>query len=342
MGSIGAQQQQWGTMIKLRSVDSREAVAFGVNEAFVLNHFRIWIGACKAAGKINGLKAAFMSRRELHQQLPFISEATLWRKVRKLERLGILLSKEGHSRGRRNRTKWYAINEEKLKSCLYHHDTNKQKCLYHGDTNYYIEKDFSFLEEEDGLTPMGPELTGKLPESLSEGRKMGKQELEKLHKDIVAKKLEKPLILKPTKLAEYWRLECSLHYDDMAMAKTPKDKELWMWKHILAQIPPALEGREKPFLQFVIDRWKDSTQTIKVYEGANKAPTRPSVGYLLEHLPRFVHFFDDSTGSTEVIQSSKVNLSAQEETTKPLPTLEEALKSLGVSYDEHGGTNDSA
>jgi hypothetical protein len=314
-------------------------MVFGTNEAFVINQLRVWIQECRSAKSVDGFRVAFMSRRSLKEQLPFIGEATLWRKVEKLEKIGVIRSYKGLSKGRYNRTKWYAIDDQMLKRCLHRHGTSKQVSLYHGDTNYYIEKEYFSLEKEGELSLAGDLPTGNFPEGVSGGEKMGKKELEKIHTDMVAKKLRKPLIIKPTKLAEYWRLQCSLNYEDMAKSKTARPKELGMWKNLIPDLP---QGREKPFLAFAIDQWHSVTQSLMAYDDSSSAPTRPNVGYLLAHIHRLVHLFDDSTGSTEVIQSSKVNLSAQGETANYTPTYEEAMQGLGVSNDEHGGTSNSA
>lgn len=88
------------------------AAQLGVNEALILQQFNYWIQGSK--NEWEGKFWTFNSYSEWRKQFPFLSVPTIGRAIRKLERMGLLISKVGPNKKKFDRTKWYRIDQGKF------------------------------------------------------------------------------------------------------------------------------------------------------------------------------------------------------------------------------------
>jgi DnaD/phage-associated family protein len=82
------------------------AVAVGLNEAIVIQQIHYWLSG-KAGKIIDGQRWIFNGYSEWQEQFPFWSNATIYRIFAKLEREGIVISKQP---GGYDRRKWYTLD----------------------------------------------------------------------------------------------------------------------------------------------------------------------------------------------------------------------------------------
>lgn len=93
------------------------AAQIGLNEAVILQQINYWLRDKRIKQDrrytFQGLFWIYNGYPDWHQQFPFWSQTTIYRTIRNLEKLGILLSRQIHSSDRR---KWYSIDYNKLNS----------------------------------------------------------------------------------------------------------------------------------------------------------------------------------------------------------------------------------
>ncbi|WP_440863044.1 hypothetical protein [Symbiopectobacterium purcellii] len=89
------------------------ACTIGLNEAMVLQQIHYWLGNSRHVH--NGRKWVYNSVAEWQTQFPFWSETTVKRALTSLEKQGLLLT-ANYNKDQRDRSKWYSINYDALKS----------------------------------------------------------------------------------------------------------------------------------------------------------------------------------------------------------------------------------
>ncbi len=93
------------------------ATALGLNESIVLQQVHYWLEINKKSAKqdkfIDGRWWAYNSYSGWNENFPFWSDKTIRRTVFNLETIGVLLS-ANHNSDKRDRTKWYSIDYERL------------------------------------------------------------------------------------------------------------------------------------------------------------------------------------------------------------------------------------
>jgi hypothetical protein len=108
-------------------VDTDLATCFGVNEAIVIQQVHYWLEVNKEAGKnyINDRHWTYNTIADWQSlNFPFWSYDTVKRIFSKLESEGILLA-DNFNEMKRDRTKWYSIDYEKLDELMEKHDNQK-------------------------------------------------------------------------------------------------------------------------------------------------------------------------------------------------------------------------
>jgi hypothetical protein len=104
------------------------AMEIGLNEAIVLQQVHYWIEIEKKSGKKEVIEKHFKNGRwwiyntceQWQEQFPFWSEKTVWRTIRRLEEMSLLISDNFNKYGY-DRTKWYTINYDVLESLVQQH-----------------------------------------------------------------------------------------------------------------------------------------------------------------------------------------------------------------------------
>jgi hypothetical protein len=97
-------------------VDTDLAICFGVNEAIVIQQIHYWLEINRETEKnfINGRYWTYNSIGDWHEKnFPFWSYDTVKRIFKELEKLGLLIT-DNFNEQKRDRTKWYSIDYEKL------------------------------------------------------------------------------------------------------------------------------------------------------------------------------------------------------------------------------------
>jgi len=91
------------------------AVVLGLNHAIVLQQLDYWVQVNREKNHNfrNGFYWVYNTYQELHDQLPFLSVATIKRTITDLEKQGLLIV-GNFNRLKYDRTKWYRIDKEKL------------------------------------------------------------------------------------------------------------------------------------------------------------------------------------------------------------------------------------
>jgi uncharacterized phage protein (TIGR02220 family) len=87
------------------------AMKLGLNEAVVLQQIHYWL--VQSSHVIKGRKWIYNTYKDWQKQLPFWSESTIKRTIKSLEDQGYLVS-ANWNRSKMDKTKWYAIEYEKL------------------------------------------------------------------------------------------------------------------------------------------------------------------------------------------------------------------------------------
>ena len=82
------------------------AETIGLSKAVMLAHLHTLIETCGV--ERDGRDWIVHTYRQLHEQLPFWSEATIKRTILSLEKDGCLVS-ENYNQSKMNKTKWYSI-----------------------------------------------------------------------------------------------------------------------------------------------------------------------------------------------------------------------------------------
>ncbi|MEN3260292.1 replication protein RepO [Sodalis endosymbiont of Spalangia cameroni] len=89
------------------------ACAIGLNEAMVLQQIHYWLGNSRHVH--DGCKWVYNSVAEWQTQFPFWSETTIKRALTSLEKQRLVFT-ANYNQDRRDRSKWYSINYDALKS----------------------------------------------------------------------------------------------------------------------------------------------------------------------------------------------------------------------------------
>ena len=84
------------------------AMAIGLREAMVIQKIHMWMKVSKH--DLDGRKWIYNTYDQWHDQFPFFSVATLKRIIRKLEKMGIIISTSRFNKLGMDRTKWYTID----------------------------------------------------------------------------------------------------------------------------------------------------------------------------------------------------------------------------------------
>ena len=103
------------------------ASILGINEALILQQINYWLQASK--NEWEGHLWTYNSYLEWQTQFIFLSVTTIGRAIRKLEKMGVLISAVGPNKKRSDRTKWYRIDHDKLGEYLsvYHTGSHNAK-----------------------------------------------------------------------------------------------------------------------------------------------------------------------------------------------------------------------
>lgn len=300
-----------------RWIDLKDAECFGINEAHILSNLMVWVDYCSKTMEVEGVTYAPRIYAEWANQLPWMSERTVRRAVEKLEKAKVLRALEVPVKGRRYKIKYYGIDFDKRAYChgqIGHPRVDKlasRTPLTGGQNGHSLVQSTSGTEDkgtESGKPPTPhPEAPGKTPQG---GEKMGKGDIEKLAGKVAAIHEGKEVELKPTRLADFWRLRCRCEYNDLKIMKPPTQKELGQWKTIIKIFPKELEGKEREFFSTIIERWDAVSCWVVANTSALSSPNRPDVGFFLTHFGLFASWFDEYAGSQKVVHSSNVNLSA--------------------------------
>jgi hypothetical protein len=99
------------------------AVEIGLNESLVIQQIHYWIQ--KNGKMINGKPWTYNSYRNWQKQFPFWSESSVKRVFQSLEEKGLLIS-GNYNKLPMDKTKWYAINYERLDEIEQRIDENVQ------------------------------------------------------------------------------------------------------------------------------------------------------------------------------------------------------------------------
>lgn len=123
------------------------AVEFGQIESTLLNQMLYWLE--RSPHIINGVKWIYNTISQWHAQIPYTSERTIRRAIRKLETLGFIQSdrKDAHWW---NQRKWYTVNEKALETYI---SSKRPDCPHGGGQIGRINnKDFSIREITEAKT----------------------------------------------------------------------------------------------------------------------------------------------------------------------------------------------
>jgi hypothetical protein len=102
------------------------ACAIGLHEAIIVNQIEYWIGQIKKWKDgterdrhfQDGKWWVYNSLEEWHEQFPFMTKDLIQRKLSKLKKDGILFATSEYNTASFDRTLWYSINYDRLKSVL--------------------------------------------------------------------------------------------------------------------------------------------------------------------------------------------------------------------------------
>jgi len=274
----------------------------------VLHQIRVFNRKSFKAKQIDGDRWSLYPLRMLEASLPFMGQMTLRRAITKLEREGILKSRSDLSRGRKNRTKWYTIDAEKLRLCCDQNDQNttpkvirtKGGCSDQNDQNYidkYLKHDIK-IDTVGYAEKSGTDNTG----ASGEKENMGKKEIEEIAAKVLERHSAKPLVVKPRALHALWLHQCALNYPDMQTMKPTLAKELGQWSKMIQQHLGARKD-VKAFITKVVGHWPYVSTDVGAKSGLSTTPTRPHIGFLYAHLTDFIVWFDNSVGGATSVQS---------------------------------------
>ncbi len=90
------------------------AAIIGRNEAAILQQTHYWIDITRNKNLIDGVPWVYNTYEQWQEQFSYLSEITIRRAIKSLEKMGLLISKQ-FGKGEYNRTKWYTIDYAKLK-----------------------------------------------------------------------------------------------------------------------------------------------------------------------------------------------------------------------------------
>lgn len=131
------------------------AVKIGLPEAIFLQQLHYWLE--RSANVKSGHRWVYNSAKEWQTQFPFWSESTIWRLIRKLEKMDLVISDNFNSLAI-DKTKWYRINYVKL-----HEIENESTDLRNRASSSQID-DMDTTKVKDGQS----NVTRPLPESTTE------------------------------------------------------------------------------------------------------------------------------------------------------------------------------
>ena len=342
----------------IRGIVPDEGVALGVSAALVLQQARVWIKACRSAKEVEGHRWAFMPLTMLQESLPFLAKNTLLRALISLEECGTLKSRSDLNTKWSNRTKWYAVDEVKVQEVTTQNGympttqngymtTTQNGYMTTTQNGYFYKEDKGLdkgLDKGGGISPTEPSQE-KIQEKNQSGEQLvAKEDLDKVVAGVLDHYVNKPLVLKPTGLAQYWRLHCALNYEESKFSGVVTSKELGMWKLILVAIPSELKGQEGVFFKAVIEHWNHLKSTVAANTGVSSTPNQPNVAYLLANFHHILGWYEGSVGVPEVVHLDSVNLVAPVGGAKNKVgfTLSEALAQVGEKYDGSSDGNDCA
>lgn len=281
-----------------RTVSCAEAVQFGLAEAHVLNQIRVWNTLSHKAKMIDGHRWCFFSVARLKTFLPFISESTIKRCLRKLEALGVLLSRTGLTKGVRCRTKWYTVAEKVIQKLLGGQPSGQNDPNPLGQNEPNPSGHFE-PNIKKGNIGKGQEKDSKL--ELAWSNPMSKESVLAAAAKVQEAHKQKPVKLKPLSMCQHWRHQCALKYSDMEALTPPTQKEVGQWSQIIKKLPKDTQPKE--FLTALVAHWEHFAKEVQLKAGLYKVPTRPQVGYLLTHLSVALHWHHSTTEGSDVVQS---------------------------------------
>jgi hypothetical protein len=102
------------------------AKVIGLNEAIVLQQMQYWLHVSKH--QIDGFVWIYNTYEEWQVQFPFWSNDTIYRAIRKLEKLGLIVS-GNYNPTKFDQTKWYRIDYDKLNATCENHDAEVRNCI---------------------------------------------------------------------------------------------------------------------------------------------------------------------------------------------------------------------
>lgn len=106
-----------------------DAEKYGVECAVILYNFRFWLDKNKAnkQHEYEGRYWTYNSASALAELFPFLSESQVYRRVKKLEKEGAILTGQFSQKGY-DRTTWYSVNEEDYKAKIKQSDDSTATC----------------------------------------------------------------------------------------------------------------------------------------------------------------------------------------------------------------------
>ena len=145
-------EQEFDTRL-LRMSEAR-VKEIGVNGSIFINQLRYWLE--RSENKRNGRVWVYKTYEQWAEELPF-SDRTVRRTVETLEVLGVIITTTEHNRKKYDKTKWYAINEEKISELIatgQNGQTDRSKWLHgtgQNDQTNTIEHTENTAEEYDNI-----------------------------------------------------------------------------------------------------------------------------------------------------------------------------------------------
>ena len=112
------------------------AEKYGPSEAIILNHMLYWIthNSMNHKNYHDGRFWTFNSIRELAKQFPYFSKSQVGRFIKSLVKKGVLIT-GNYNRHRYDRTKWYALKDQKYFLENFHPFDRFKECKIMFDDN---------------------------------------------------------------------------------------------------------------------------------------------------------------------------------------------------------------
>lgn len=92
------------------------AIEYGLNEAILIQYIAYWINENKNNNKnyFENRYWTYSTVSYIHEHIPYLSEKTIYRVLKKLENDGIIIT-GCYNKLRADRTKWYTLSDEVIK-----------------------------------------------------------------------------------------------------------------------------------------------------------------------------------------------------------------------------------